>query len=258
MSNRKSVSRLPKSQVGYVLCNDTLSIFIDDQSYSIDESHPNFKMVMKELDGKQRPHILAKLVNVKKAVERFMKGRVVVDPNNDTVTYNGNPVEPVISEKILSFMKQGLDARPLVLFLDKLMKNPSKRALTEAFKFIQHVGLPIDKKGNLIAYKAIRTDWYDKYTGKILNKIGKVISINRNEVDDDFGVNCSEGIHVGNFSYAKSFGGSDCRIVLVSVSPEDIVSVPSDCSCQKCRVCKYKVVAEYKGSDPIPDLIYVS
>ncbi len=251
-------SRKVKSQIGFVICNDTINLFINNTSYMIDSSHPNFKMVERELSHKQRPHILVKLLSVKRAIESFMKGRIKVDVDKNEIKYHGKVVEPVITDKIISFMKQGLNPRPLILFLDKLMKNPSHRALTEAFKFIKNVGLPIDKNGNLIAYKAVQQDWMDIHSGTILNKIGKVIKIERNLVDDNFGVACSDGLHVGDLSYARAFGGSSCRMILVRVDPQNIVSVPSDESCRKCRVCEYKVIAEYNGSDPISDLIYVN
>ena len=34
-------------------------------------------------------------------------------------------------------------------------------------------------------------------------------------------------------------------MVVVKVNPKDVVSVPDDCSCQKCRVASYTVVSEY-------------
>jgi acyl carrier protein len=57
-------------------------------------------------------------------------------------------------------------------------------------------------------------------------------------------------LHVGSLEYAKGWGQ---RVVLVEVDPADVVSVPSECSCQKLRCCKYVVLAEYTG--PMPDTL---
>jgi hypothetical protein len=64
----------------------------------------------------------------------------------------------------------------------------------------------------------------------------------RNEVDEDWGVDCSQGLHVGSASY--QFSG-DVK-VLVKVNPKDVVSVPSN-ETNKCRVCAYEIVEIYKG-----------
>jgi hypothetical protein len=46
--------------------------------------------------------------------------------------------------------------------------------------------------------------------------------------------------------------------MIVEVNPADVVSVPKDCSCQKLRTAKYKVVALHETIDrPLQDhLVY--
>jgi hypothetical protein len=243
--------------VAFILVDSDLIVFINGKTYNLNDTHPNFTLVMNELLGKKRAKTLEKLVNVRRSIEKFMRGRIRVDVDKEEVLYKGQKVEPVITKRIVDFMRQGLDARPLVRFLDKLYQNPSKRALQEAFKFIEHQGMPLTNDGCFIAYKGINNDWFDIHSRTILNRVGKTISILRNEVDDNFGVACSQGLHVGSYSYAKSFG-SNGKVILVKINPADIVSVPTDCSCQKCRVCKYKVVAEYVSDEPIKGAIYTN
>jgi len=43
---------------------------------------------------------------------------------------------------------------------------------------------------------------------------------------------------------------------VVEINPADVVSIPTDCECQKLRTCKYKVVSEYEV--PLEDLAYES
>ena len=33
----------------------------------------------------------------------------------------------------------------------------------------------------------------------------------------------------------------------MKISPENVVSVPTDCNCQKLRTCEYAVVRDYEG-----------
>ena len=60
---------------------------------------------------------------------------------------------------------------------------------------------------------------------------------------------CSNGLHAGALNYVASYGSveSNDRIVIVKINPEDVVSVPSDCNCEKLRTCRYEVVGEYQG-----------
>ena len=40
--------------------------------------------------------------------------------------------------------------------------------------------------------------------------------------------------------------------MIVEINPADVVSVPYDCSCQKLRTSKYKVVGHYETIDAPP------
>ena len=62
-------------------------------------------------------------------------------------------------------------------------------------------------------------------------------------MDDDRDHSCSFGLHVGSLDYAKSF--SNGRVLIVKINPADVVSIPKDCSCQKCRVSKYKIIDSF-------------
>ena len=46
------------------------------------------------------------------------------------------------------------------------------------------------------------------------------------------------------------------RVVIVKVNPKDVVSVPTDCECQKVRTCEYMVIADYEG--PLKSLLHKS
>jgi hypothetical protein len=51
-------------------------------------------------------------------------------------------------------------------------------------------------------------------------------------------------VHAGSLSYATGFGPTH---VIVKIDPADVVSIPTDCSCQKLRTCAYEVVALCQG-----------
>lgn len=205
---------------------------------------------------------LLELMDLKTAVENYTVGRLSV--NLLGVTYNGRPLHTIDAERVMAFMRDKLSYYPIANYIERKMKNPSARAIQEMYNFLEHRGMSLTAKGTFIAYKGVSPDFWsimgNKDTvvisgevsadGKILNRIGDTIEVERSSVDDDFRKGCSHGLHVGSLEYAKGWGQ---RVVLVEVDPADVVSVPSECSCQKLRCCKYVVLAEYTG--PMPDTL---
>ena len=158
----------------------------------------------------------------------------------------GDPIHSTIAKRVISFIEHGLDCVHLFKFILKLNMNPSKRAVDELYTFLEHRALPVTDNGNFLAYKAVRTDYTDKYTGKFLNTIDSVLEMPRNKVDDNKENGCSYGFHAGSVDYAKDFMNADGHLMLVEINPADVVSIPTDCQYQKLRTCKYKVVGEYE------------
>jgi len=132
-------------------------------------------------------------------------------------------------------------------FLINRYQNPSYQSGEQVCIFICHRNIPITDDGCFLAYKAIKSNWMDKYSGTFRNMPGDVVSMDRRLVDDDRQQFCSVGLHVGALDYVYQYADGDDRIVIVKVNPKDAVSVPTDELCQKLRVCRYEVVSEYKG-----------
>jgi hypothetical protein len=82
--------------------------------------------------------------------------------------------------------------------------------------------------------------------GKVPQPIGGVIEMPRSSVTFDPHVHCSDGLHVAHYSYADSSAYGDYgiakTILEVLVHPRDVVSVPTDYSGRKMRVCRYTVL----------------
>ena len=166
------------------------------------------------------------------------------------------PVHSTLATRVLSFLEAGLDCVHLFKFILKLNLNPSKRAVDELYTFLEHRALPITDNGNFLAYKAVREDYSDKYSGKFINTIDAVLEMPRNKVDDDKNIGCSYGFHAGTVEYAKDFMNRDGHLMIVEINPADVVSIPTDCQFQKLRTCKYKVVGEYEID--LTDPLYAS
>lgn len=242
-----------QSKLAWSINESTITCVVDGKIFSIQRDHPESRQVLRAIKERADAQTVVALFDKIKAMAAYMRGNVKVKGN--AVYYGGEAIDDVIAERILTFMGQDLPFEPMVEFLERIMKNPSRNSRKQLYTFLEHKNLPITPKGTFLAYKAIRHDWTDKHTGKFVNGIGCELSMARNKVDDDPNAHCSFGFHVGGLEYVRDFAcgygtrGGD-RIVIVEVDPADVVSVPTDCSCQKVRVCRYKVVSEYTG--PLP------
>lgn len=194
------------------------------------------------------------LVSVAQALENKSKGNVLVKDGDLLV--KGVKVPAELACKIQKFVDEGLPYQPLIKFAENLQDNPSFRAVNELFQFLEKNDHPFTETGNFIAYKRVRGDFKDIHSGTFDNTVGTVVSVPRNQVDEDSNRTCSHGLHVANWHYAHTqFASSDpaTDIMLeVEVNPADVVAIPGDYNQSKMRVCSYKVLGvvktEFKGS----------
>ena len=232
--------------VPFMFVDGNLTLVLNNQSYQVLPDHINYKMILERLPTATADELL-EIVDIQKAVAIFSDG--LVDIKEGKVFYDGDEVHGSISKRILEFMSKGLPFQPLVNFLNNLMDNPSMQSQKELYDFLEHENLAITSDGHFLAYKAVRNDFKDKYRGTFDNSIGNVVTMQRAKVDDDRGRGCSNGLHAGALNYVANYGSVDAgdRIVIVKINPRDVVSVPTDCNCEKLRTCRYEVVAEYEG-----------
>lgn len=232
--------------VPFMFVDGNLTLVLNNKSYQVLPDHINYRMILDILPTASSEELL-KVVDIEKAVATFSDG--LVEIKNGQVTYEGEVVHGSISKRILEFMSKGLPFQPLVNFLNNLMENPSMQSQKELYDFLEHEHLPITEDGHFLAYKAVRSDYKDKYRGVFDNSVGQVVKMQRAKVDDDRARGCSDGLHAGALNYVAGYGSveSGDRIVIVKINPRDVVSVPSDCNCEKLRTCRYEVVGEYQG-----------
>lgn len=234
--------------VPFVSINGVLTLVIGGNSVQVGPEHPSYGTIKKVLKTATEAELL-KLVDVKTAVQTYVStasnGRAEV--KDGQVYFDGKPVHNTLAKRVIDFMKEGLPFEHLLRFMENVSANPSYTAQNELFDFLENKNLPITEDGCFLAYKAIRHDWMDKYTGTVDNHIGKKPSMKRSQVDDNRKNECSKGLHCGALDYVAHYGGGDDRIIIVKVNPKDAVSVPCDYSFQKLRCSDYEVMAEFTG-----------
>jgi hypothetical protein len=232
----------------YIVTDESITAVIGGKAHTLRRDHANARLVIEAIARGDNEADIEKLMDVQQAISAYLGDNVEV--RDGSVHHRGEPVDEVISKRILDFMSNNLPVAPLTRFLENLYNNPSRNSRTQLYKFLEHEHLPITEDGHFLAYKSVQPDYTDHHTGKFSNTVGSVLSIQRRDVDDNPDNGCSYGFHAGSLEYATTFGGSDRKVMIVKINPADVVSVPNDCECQKLRTARYEVVAHYTG--PLP------
>lgn len=220
-------------------------LVLDGKDYSINAGNSSFSKALEAYNAKDWESFIY-IVNPEIRLKSLYASYEGIEVKDGNLYVFGDPIHSTIAKRVISFIEHGLDCVHLFKFILKLNMNPSKRAVDELYTFLEHRALPVTDNGNFLAYKAVRADYTDKYTGKFLNTIDSVLEMPRNKVDDNKENGCSYGFHAGSVDYAKDFMNADGHLMIVEINPADVVSIPTDCQYQKLRTCKYKVVGEYE------------
>lgn len=227
---------------------DNVTIYANGKSYIVGRQFAEYQDITDALRAEDFDRAV-ELADRATAIRKRSDG--AFDVVNGIVYRAGVPVHNVITARILEFVEQGLPFGALLKFLENVSLNPSARAVEEGYKFLEHRNMPITSDGCFLAYKSVRADYKDKYSGTIDNSVGQIVEVERNLVDDNFKNECSYGLHVGCLAYSGPNGwyhSSGDKVVIVKVNPKDIVSVPDDHNATKMRVCRYEVIADFAGA----------
>lgn len=223
----------------FLIQGSNIVLVIDSKSHTISESHVQYQKIKDAIKAKDWDTV-RNLVDMQTVISNYGAGDITI--TNGTLYWKGTVVHSVLAEKIVSMYAEGFPIDPFVAFMSNLMQNPSHRAVNELYGFLEKGKLPITPDGHFLAYKKVRDDYKDVYSGTIDNSIGAVVKMPRNEVNDNKEQTCSTGLHFCSESYLRGFGGS--RIMILKINPRDVVSIPVDYDNAKGRACEYTVVGE--------------
>lgn len=223
---------------------EVLSLVIGVHPYVVQAAHPNFLAVVEAAKSGDPEQIalIPDLINIAKSVAIFTEGKITVDQDAGTISFNGEVVHNYICDRILTMMEEGFNVDPMVKFLENLMQNPSKRAVDELYSFLEYGKMPLTEDGQFLAYKRVRNDYKSVHDGKTDNSLGAIVEMPRNRVNDNKDETCSNGLHFCSVGYLQSYSGE--KIVVLKINPRDVVSIPTDYKNTKGRACRYEVVGE--------------
>jgi hypothetical protein len=179
-----------------------------------------------------------------------LKGRLVSESSGGIYLLNGMlrcdeyDIPASLATRIAEMFRQGFSTDRLVMFFENLMQNPNESGtiVDDIHEFLEECNLPITADGHFLAYKMVRPNFMDLYSGSMDNSVGSIVEMDRAKCDTNRGNTCSSGLHFCSEAYLGSYGtrNSD-QVVIVKVNPRDVTSIPDDYE-GKGRACSYEIV----------------
>ena len=252
----------------YLIQGSNITVVIGTTPHTVSKNHIAYNKLVAAIKANDWDTV-QDIIEPKKAVINFGQGNIEIQ--GDKIFWKGREMHNALTKRMVAMIQEDFPVEPLVAFMENLMENPSKRAVTELYGFLEKNTLPITPDGCFLAYKKVRQDYFDCHSGTVLNKpavymtdedavtlkeaVGKnnevtvevvdgvtVVSMERNLVDDDQNRTCSTGLHFCSRDYLDHFGGE--RIVVLKINPRDVVSIPNDYNDSKGRCARYEIVDE--------------
>lgn len=229
-----------------------ITVIVDGEMFVADDKHPLFEEIVEAAIAGDED--IDKLFDTsRRAAEKFQSLSDRVTVSNSRVYVDQTEVDDAYADQILRFLEEGVDDwKPLVLFLEKVYSNTAENIRENLSRWIKAEAFTILPNGNILGYRGLRPDYKSVHAGPGIvngaavnghldNSVGNVVEIDAHLVENDPTVGCASGLHVGTHNYAADWGRNGV-VVSVEVDPRHIRSVPYECSSQKMRVSKYKVL----------------
>ena len=246
----------------YILNNNGIVLFIDNKPLKFERGSMQYAKILEKFDLPEDEQDAAIREVIQKTSPNAEKNGFKISP--ESVSYLGEELPKSLADKVRAIHEEGLPLSLFEKFWQNLQLNPSSSSVRELYEFLSYKELPLTEDGCFLAYKGLDSNFWSisgnketkvisgevNSSGKIFNGVGEKIEVRRWDVDDNRDNHCSFGLHAGSLDYARGF--SQGTVVVVKINPKDVVSVPSDCKCQKCRVSAYEVVSVFEQEITAP------
>lgn len=229
-----------------------LSLLINSKTYTVQSTHQNYQEIVQAVKEKRWDEI-AGLINMSNSIKKYVEetntagNDLRVDEEAGTVLFRDNILNNTLTNRILDMVRDGFSVTPMAVFLDRLYKNPSFKAIDQLYSWMEANGVTISDDGYLLAFKRVNMDFTSMYDGKTQNNVGTYVEMPRNHVDDRSEHTCAAGLHFCSQEYLPHYNGGQGQVLLLKIDPADVVSIPTDYDNAKGRACKYFVVDALEG-----------
>lgn len=246
----------------FIINNSGIVLFIDNKPLKFERGSMQYAKILEKFDLPEAEQDAAIREVIQKTSPNAEKNGFKISP--ESVSYLGEELPQSLADKVRAIHEEGLPLSLFEKFWQNLQLNPSASSVRELYEFLSYKELPLTEDGCFLAYKGLDSNFWSisgnketkvingqtNKSGNIFNGVGEKIEVRRWDVDDNRTNHCSFGLHVGSLDYARGFAQG--TVVVVKINPKDVVSVPNDYNCQKCRVSAYEVVSIFEQEITAP------
>lgn len=227
--------------------DSSITVIIDGSPFAVSRDDHRYQELDLAIQNQDWETVRKVTAGTQQAVEVLQTyGKVEVF--NGHIKLNGKPCHNYVAQKILEAQAGGYPVEAMSRFLDRVFQSPSYRVVNDLFKWLEASRMPLLDDGRFLAFKMVRSNYFDLYSGTMDNSPGLIIEMPRNEVNEDPTQTCSAGLHFCGPGYLKSYSQGE-RLLLLAVAPEDVVAFPNDYHLHKGRACRYESVQAIPWED---------
>lgn len=229
--------------MNYILSENSVSFVLNSKTHIIKRSDSNFHPAIGIIydpifSETEKMFKLTQLVDDVAFIESYFN--LVQSLVNRTTNCYGTVPFNSIKKLISHSEKHNIQFDFIAALINNLVENPKASTIINMFLDFE---LLLTPEGNFYFYKGVRKDFTDVYSGKILNRAGRVIEMDENLIVPGYG----PGLHFGNRGFAERMAGYDGHVNLNEVNVNDIVYLYGS----EIKVKKYKVIEENSEARPI-------
>lgn len=226
-----------------IITRDGASFFIGNKPYTIGTDHPNYNLIIDAARNDEWDKI-PNLADIQQAVNDAISRTVSNDLKivDSKVIYKHITFPDDLSDYVINLVRDSRDLTTIVKFMDKLLANPDHRIFQQLVGFLAYGKNPLTPDGNFLAYKRVNADFTSVADRNFKNDVGTTVSMPRDACNNNPEQTCSTGLHFCSKDYLAQFSGE--KIIVLEISPTDVVSIPVDYNNTKGRACQYKIVGE--------------
>lgn len=239
--------------MNYLITNEDLSVTLSDGDiYTLHSSHINFKNIIASLIEGDEEKVI-KYLDIKSSIKEWGNKRVHIE--NGQLFFKGELLNGALAKRALGLYSEGKSIKPIELFLEKLSQNPDKEVANQLYRFLTTNNLPLTWDGDFLAYKIVNKDYLDHHSGTIDNSIGKFVKLDRDKCCADPNQLCAPGLHACSKEYFGNYSMSNSKLIVIKISPKNVVSIPLEYQDTKLRCCAYYCLQDCPENIPV-DFIY--
>lgn len=231
-----------------IVSPDSATVFLAGRPFVVESDNPRYGPLVEAL-GAQDWDRVEDIINAANRLTRVLGKYGDVTVYAGQVSFQGRPVKNHLVDRILTLVDRGQDPGPYALFLDRVMRNPTRDAIEMLFDWVERANLPILPDGRFLAVRYVNQNYLDCHTQTMDNTPGRIIEMPRSDCDTNYNNTCSRGLHFCNISYLS--GGSGQRYLVMAEDPADVVSFPQDSGGSKGRTQRHEALFEVTYRDLI-------